>query len=80
MFCSLTLTQFCNNIQFESNIFKYVLLTYKFVFFLEASGKLFIYKKNKYGPRQNPCGTPQLLISSSDKMFEIFEYCFLLVK
>ena len=39
-----------------------------------------LYKRNNNGPRQDPCGTPQLVSSSSEKLFEIFVYCRLLVK
>ena len=35
---------------------------------------------NNNGPRQDPCGAPQLVSSSSEKLFEIFLYCRLLVK
>ena len=64
------LTRFCNDVKFKSDI-----ISVQGCIHLKAIGKSFIYKRNHNGPRQDPYGTPQLISSSSEKLFEIFVYC-----
>ena len=43
-------------------------------------GKSLIYKRNKNGPRLDPCGTPHLSSFTSDCLPLIEQICFLLLK
>ena len=43
-------------------------------------GKSLIYKRNKNGPRLDPCGTPHFSSFTSDCLPLIEQICFLLLK
>ena len=63
------LTRFCNDVKFKSDI-----ISVQGCIHLKAIAKsfIYIYKRNHNGPRQDPYGTPQLISSSSEKLFEFF--------
>ncbi len=45
-----------------------------------SRAKSFMYMINSKGPRMEPCGTPDVIVSDSDLFWLIWTYCFLSVK